>query len=447
MKKRNLFYIVPLLLLAACEPGIDEFSPSKGTADFSRLIAVGDSWTSGMADASLYKSGQENSFPNILAGQFSFVGGGAFNQPLMVDDYGFGLGTGTPKPKMEMGYRVDCKDVTSLAPGYADVTVDPANFASVAAQGPFNNISTPGMKSFYMGVAGLATLNPYYGRFASALTNKVLDEIPPVNATFFTLWLGSYDVLGYAIGGGNDPANPLTPVATFAGSIQATLSTLTANGAKGAVANIPDVTDAAFFHTIPYNVLPIPDQATADLLNGAYAGLNQLIKSTGSTDTLHFVVGPNPIVIQDAALPWGMRQIHSDELVLLSMPQDSLKCAGWGSQKPVPANFILDETEIGNIQLAVDDYNTQISQLVSGADIALVDMYSIMKDLNAGLAFDNVSISPKFVTGNFYSTDGLNPSFRGNAVLAFYFIEAINAKFGAQIPQVIVSDYPGVTLP
>ena len=95
MKKRNLIYIVPLLLLAACKPSIDEFVPSKGNADFSHYIAVGDSWTAGFADASLYKSGQENSFPNILARQFSLVGGGEFKQPLMVDDYGFGVATGT----------------------------------------------------------------------------------------------------------------------------------------------------------------------------------------------------------------------------------------------------------------------------------------------------------------------------------------------------------------
>jgi hypothetical protein len=166
MKKRNLLYIIALVLLVTCKPKIDEFAPSKGNADFSSYIAVGDNWTAGFADASLYKSGQENCYANRLAGQFSFAGGSAFKQPLMVDDYGFGLATGTPMPKMEMGFRQDCKGVTSLAPVYADVTVDPANFASVAAGGPYNNIGLPGMKSIYVGVPGLATLHPYYARFA-----------------------------------------------------------------------------------------------------------------------------------------------------------------------------------------------------------------------------------------------------------------------------------------
>jgi len=129
------------------------------------------------------------------------------------------------------------------------------------------------------------------------------------------------------------------------------------------------------------------------------------------------------------------------------MPQDSLKCAGWGSQKPVPSSYILDETEIASIKQAVDNYNVQIDQLISGKDIALVDMNKIMKDVNGGLVFDNVKISPGFATGNFYSTDGLNPTPVGSAVIAYYFIDAINTTFGAKIPQVIVSDYPGVTLP
>ena len=446
MKKRNLLYIIPLVLLAACKPNTDEFVPSKGNADFTSYIAVGDNWTSGFADASLYKSGQENSYPNILAKQFTFVGGGTFKQPLMVDDYGFGLTTGVPLPKLVLGFHQDCKGVTGLSPAYADVTVDMANFASITEGGPYNNIGLPGLKSIYMAVPGMGTLHPYYKRFAPAPNATIIEEIPAVNAAFFTFWLGSYDILGYAIGGGNDPANPITPLTQFAGSMQATIASLTANGAKGAVANIPDVTDAAFFHTIPYNALAL-DQATADLLNGAYAVLNQIIKGANSTDTIHFAAGQNPLVISDTDLPWGMRQIRSNELVCLSLPQDSLKCGGWGSQKPIPVQYILDETEIANIIQATTDYNLQIDQLIAGADIALVDMHQIMKNMNAGLEFDGVLISPKFVTGNFYSTDGLNPTPIGSAMLAYYFIDAINAKFDAKIPQVIVSDYPGVAIP
>jgi hypothetical protein len=271
----------------------------------------------------------------------------------------------------------------------------------------------------------------------------VLDEIPLVNASFFTLWLGSYDVLSNAISGGLDP---LTPVETFTAAMQGTLATLRANGAKGAIANVPDVLDAPFFHTIPYNALPL-DQASADMLNAAYAPLNMMIKGAGSTDTLVFAAGQNALVIQDASLPWGIRQVESTELVLLSLPQDSLKCAGWGSQKPVPAKYILDAGEITNIQTATANYNAAIGPLADGTEVILVDMYSILKEMNTGFVFEGVDVGTKFVTGNFYSTDGLNPTPIGSAVIAYYFIDAINAGFAANIPQVIVSDYPGVALP
>jgi hypothetical protein len=294
-----------------------------------------------------------------------------------------------------------------------------------------------------MGVAGLAQLNPYYHRFASAPANRIIDEIPLANGTFFTLWLGTYDVLSNAISGGTDP---LTALDVFFASYEGTLATLRANNARGVISSIPDVLDAPFFLTIPYNALPL-DQANADALNTGYAQLNMLIKSMGSDDTIHFTAGQNPLVIQDASLAWGMRQIHSDEFVLLSLPQDSLKCGGWGSMKPVPAQYILDFAEAANIRLYTSNYNSFIAGKADDDNVVFVDMYTKLKALNEGVVFDNVNIGTKFVTGNFYSTDGLNPTPTGSAVLAYYFIEAINEAFSANIPQVIVSDYPGVALP
>ncbi len=447
MKTKYWLFILPILFLAACKPEVDEFAPSKGSADFTSYVAVGDFWTAGFADASLYKSGQEYSYPNILAGKFTTVGGGEFKQPLMVDDNGFGMPVpGLYTPKLELGFRQDCKGVTGLLPGYASVPVNEANFASIASDGPYHNLGMPGLKSIYMGVAGFAVANPYYARFATTQMTKVIEEIPAVNASFFTLWLGMFDIQYYAMQGG--VGDQITPIDQFTASLDATLGVLTANGAKGAVANIPDILDAAFFHTIPYNALAIPDQQTADLLNMAYSPLNTAIKMAGSTDTVHFAPGPNPLVIVDESLPWLIRQIKSDELVCLSLPQDSLKCAGWGSQKPIASSYILIKTEIDAIKAAVQDYNDALVQIVAGNEVALVDMYSVMKSIyNDGLVFDGVGIDARFVQGNFYSLDGLNPTPRGSAVLAYYFIEAINAKFGANLPQVIVSDYPGVVFP
>ena len=71
---------VAVLGLAACKPSIDTITPDKGTADFSRYIAVGDSYTAGFADGGLYLEGQRNSIPEMLAAQMRNVGGGGICQ-------------------------------------------------------------------------------------------------------------------------------------------------------------------------------------------------------------------------------------------------------------------------------------------------------------------------------------------------------------------------------
>jgi len=48
MKNFKIYLISGLLFLAACKPEIHTPAPSKGQADFSRFIAVGNSLTAGI---------------------------------------------------------------------------------------------------------------------------------------------------------------------------------------------------------------------------------------------------------------------------------------------------------------------------------------------------------------------------------------------------------------
>src|SRR5690606_2197914 len=80
----NIFSLICGFALIACEPEIDDIpSASKGEADFSTYVALGNSLTAGYADNALYLESQQNSYPAIMAGQFAEVGGGAFLQPLV----------------------------------------------------------------------------------------------------------------------------------------------------------------------------------------------------------------------------------------------------------------------------------------------------------------------------------------------------------------------------
>jgi len=72
------------LITASCsyEP-LEKIRPEiiPGSADFSKYISIGGSWSAGFMDGSLYTFGQENSFPSILAGQLTQAGGEGFSQP------------------------------------------------------------------------------------------------------------------------------------------------------------------------------------------------------------------------------------------------------------------------------------------------------------------------------------------------------------------------------
>ena len=66
---------------------------SAGSANFSKYVALGNSITAGYADNALYREGQDNSYPSILAHQFALAGGGALVQGavLVVQQHGAAL--------------------------------------------------------------------------------------------------------------------------------------------------------------------------------------------------------------------------------------------------------------------------------------------------------------------------------------------------------------------
>lgn len=444
MKAIKYLFISALIILASCKPTIEEFKPASGDADFTKYISVGNSLTAGYTNGALYKSGQEFSYPNIIATRLKTVGGGEFKQPLMADDYGIGASAQGFVPKLILDYSTDCLGVTDLAPVRADVEINPANLQPVSDQGPFNNIGVPGLAATDADIPGYGMVNPYYGRFMSAANNSVLDEIAVVDATFFTLWLGHNEILNNASSGGN---LPIVPVDQFIEAMGGIIDELKENGAKGAIGNVTEILDTPFFNTVPYNALVLTDQAMVDQLNQAYHAANQVLKLHGY-DTIAFSLGPNPLVISDSDVPIGIRQIKENEKILLTTPADSIKCGGWGSIKAIEDNFTLDEGEIDLINGTIQDYNAGLALLAIEKDIALVNVNEKLKKAASGeIAFEGVSLTNEFVTGNTFSLDGLHLTPVGAAAIAYFFIEEINTKYNANIPQVIVSDYPAVEFP
>ena len=207
-------------------------------------------------------------------------------------------------------------------------------------------------------------------------------------------------------------------------------------GAKGAIANIPDVTEFPYFNTIPYNGLNL-DAANAQTLNDIYNPIG-----------IYFQVGENAFVIEDpAAGSFGVRQMVPGEKILLSVPLDSVKCTKMGSVFPFRDEFVLDQTELSEIRTRISEYNSTIRTTANANNLAFVDAFTFYQTLNAGIVYNGISMNAAFVSGGAYSLDGrtLNP--RGNALLANQFISAFNSKFNAKIWEVDATKYRGVKFP
>lgn len=419
---------------------------SAGDADFSKYVAIGNSITAGYADNALYYDGQMVAYPYLIAQQLKQVGGGEFKQP-MVDRSSVGIGSAG-------NARLALTVVNgALTPRPVAASGDMSIFtSSVASQGPFNNMGVPGAKvttAVFPGYGnpanGAGNYNPFFTRMTTAPASaSMLSDAAAQHPTFFTVFLGNNDVLAYATSGGaGGTITPMdgTPGIGFSASYDLVVTTLMSGGAKGALANIPDVTTAPFFTTIPYNGLVLTAQAQADALNNAYAPLI----AAGLVET--FKVGANGFIIADATLPSGLRQMKAGELVLLSTPQDSLK-AGWGSARPIANQYILTAAELGQVKTATTNFNQKIRSVATEKGLAYVDVAGFLQEIKTkGAEVNGRKIGTTFVTGGAFSLDGIHLTPIGNVLLANEFIKTINTKYNAFVPLVDPSTYGGVKFP
>ena len=503
--KNTIKFMIGLLAigLVSCEPEFenavtDEGFYDAGDADFSNYVALGNSLTAGFADNALFVSGQQDSYPNIMAQQFSFVGGGDFTQPLTSDNLG-GLLLGGVQIS---GNRLVLSADENGNPFPATLDGAPTTDVLTSEAGPFNNMGVPGAKSFHLvtpgygSVAGVAngTANPWYARFATSESSTVLADAASLNPTFFSLWIGNNDILGYATSGGSgvdqagnfDPStyggNDITDPNVFAAAYSAQVDALVAGGAKGVLLNIPDVTSIPYFTTVPTRTIPL-DAATAGGLNAQFAlyngALGQLVAGgfispeEAAIRAINFIEGVNyPIMTdvdltdvtailigggidpQTAALLGQLRQVKSDDLVVLpassvigTTPDPSNPTGVLGVSLPLPNSFVLSSTEQARVAAAGAAYNAIIEGLAAANELGYGDMKSALADVAANGAFYNGGVlTSTYVTGGAFSLDGVHPSPRGYAFTANTIIDVINTTYNASVPKVDIGTYGTVTL-
>ena len=483
---KKLYTIILAFVIATISSCTYEFPVADplvpGTADFTKVVAVGNSLTAGYMNGALYDQGQAASYANIVAQQMKFNGGGEFNQPNIdaADGY-YGLAPDGMTPLGRLHF------VNPLNPGPAPIV--PGQFITpyVGDKAALNNFGVPGMRVIDAAFSGYAPANPYFGRFASSLSATVLGDAIGANGTFIIFWLGNNDVLGYASGGatgnpsGTNPGDMTDPVVFDIAYKSAVSSLITNDGKQGILANIPSVQDIPFFTYIEWDAIPL-DQATADLANGGYATFNGGIKAYNAgmlpgqdplnppavkRDTIGFKAGQNAIVITDVTIPDlsdylipSIRQAKSTDLITLTAgavlgtlanPPGNDPTLIVGVTVPLGEQYTLIEADQVAIADRIANFNSIINSVVegSGGSLALMDMNMVFADFaQNGASINGSGLSASFLPPNgAFSLDGVHPNPRGAAYVASLFIDRINEFFGSNIPNINPNDYPGNELP
>lgn len=437
----------------------------SGVLDLSNYVSLGNSITAGFMDNALYTDGQNHSFPNLLAGQFAIdgVGGGAFNQPDInsANGYSSAGADNTPGTADDLGRFELSLALLRPVPTQGELF------------GPFggdkstlNNFGVPGMKITQATAPGLAS-NPYYARFATNPgTSTVLGDALATSPTFFSYWLGNNDILGYAVAGGVD-ASSITSQGDFQTALEQSLGALVQSGAQGVVMTLPPFVLLPYFRAVPYNAIPMTDQATVDQLNAGFAGLNQALdglvqlsavlpnvnvtQAEADARKVSYSLGANPILMEDDALvdydrpggefdillatnqitaaqrqalaPYGQsRPATAQDLpvltsaTVLGTPVGGSATALVGVTVPAYDNLILSVSEFQTVVGMTATYNATIAGVVQGINtqangsITLVDVQPAFADafgLSTGLA--NALFDP---------SNGANPALAAFAAAA-----------------------------
>jgi hypothetical protein len=405
---------VAFLALAVAVPTF----AARGSADFTRFVAVGDSYGAGFESSTLHERHQAFSWPAIIARQVGLklcpptatAADNCFAQPLITFP-------GIPG-----------NELTLNATGSGLTIIPGQGVPQMLAFGrPYNNLSVPG---FTIGAAVALTgasnepgLSPLILRGLGTEVQQAVAQHP----TFIGVWLGGNDFLG-AVSNGS-PAG-LTSTAAFTGAYNKMLDDLIAGAPNAGIV----------VGTLPQNFAAAP-------LTARLPGV-LLDPTTGKP----VIVGGNPVPLIADLGGGNIGALPSGSIVLLSAlgdlqqgfgippalknvpPFNALPHAGEplkDSQTITPAEQAVFSTRIG-------EFNAAITASASSHNVAVADIKGLF-DRFAASATTPIQIGPfsftnTFGTGGIFSFDGVHPSDLGYILFANEYIKAINAGYGTHIP-------------
>jgi hypothetical protein len=393
---------------------------ARGSADFTTFVAIGDSYGAGYQSGALEVNHQLYSWPAIIARQVGLTvcaptataTDHCFAEPLVSFP---GLGSSN---ELVLNDIISYPPVIAPAPGQAAPLM--ATFGR-----PYNNLAVPGynvsdtLTNF--GKTGL-------GQVILRGLGPEVDQALSLHPTFIAIWIGGNDFLGPVTSG---TSVGLTSVADFTTAYNAMLDKL--------IAGAPNA--GMVVGTLPTNPAAVPFLNTVSRFL-----INPATKSP-------VLVGGQPVTLVYDTGNGTAAPIPAGSFVTLGA--SSLLGSGFGipaalapafptlpnAGKPLPGAVVITPDELSVIVQRISDYNGVITAAASSRNIPVADIKGLFDRVANGTEFVGpFQITGSFITGGFFSLDGIHLTDIGYTLFADEYIRAINGGYGTHIPLASVAD-------
>ncbi len=410
---------------------------ARGSADFTRFVALGDSYGAGFQSSSLNERHQPWSWPAVVAKQAGLrlctpsdtAAANCFAQPLV----------SFPGIASELLLQsIVPSPVIAAGPGLGQPLM--LSFAR-----PYNNLSIPGATvGALLGITGAEppTANEptavSFGRFILRGQGTAVQQAGAQHPTFIALWIGGNDYLNVLFSG--DPST-LTPVATFKAQYEAVLDALiaAAPSAGMVVGNLPTGV-VPYLRLIPPVVVnpstgqPLLVDPVTGIPSATGVPLFYLAK-TGQKDAQgNDIVAP---IAPTTLIPFGTRaklmQGYGLPPLFKNFPPFSLLPH---TGEPLESTDVITVEEYGATVARVAEYNAVINAAAAARDIPVANVAGLFNRVFSatGEHLGPITVTAAPVTGGFFNLDFFHLTDLGYLLMGNEFIKAINAGYGTQIP-------------
>jgi|CZKL01.1.fsa_nt_gi lysophospholipase L1-like esterase len=394
-----LLVCTALITFVACPVGCGFFDSSKSTTptatppNFTATVVIGDSLSAGFQNGSLLDTQQPNGWASLVAKRIGFT----LTLPLIAPP-----GAPAVLELTSLGPPPVITQSSGTSTGRDNSTIQPNDLAVPGHQlNDVINYAPPLVPTSNEDVITDLVLG-----FPIGNDKSQMNEAIALKPTALFVWAGSNDALLADDSG--SPAS-MTTVTTFTQQITQLLTTLhTQTKAILVVANVPDVT------AVPY----LTPAATVIAEVAAETGLSQAQVSAA----LGIQAG-------DLVNSTGLSQVQGAVTAIKN------------GQTPTPLtdSGFLDATEIAAVQATILQYNAAIAQQVTAVGGVLVDIHTLIANLQqTGIAINGYNATTGFL-GGLFSLDGVHNTNTGYALIANQFIDSINASLKTTFADVDVS--------